>query len=142
MVCVNGTLVIKWRDANWHLRQQRTKYRTRLEARRAAEEIQQKDTAPSRCPRCNFALWAKPIPRHVRFHDLRHTTATLLLNEGVPLATVQRILRHSDPELTAETYGHLDLEDMRRGLDRLTFELDLTRESGGLGAPVLHSPAT
>jgi excisionase family DNA binding protein len=70
----------------------------------------------------SLVLWAKPIPRHVRFHDLRHTTATLLLKEGVPLATVQKILRHSDPELTAETYGHLDLEDMRRRLERLTFE--------------------
>jgi integrase len=108
------------------------------------------DAAPSRCPRCNFALWAKPIPRHVRFHDLRHTTATLLLKEGVPLATVQKILRHSDPELTAETYGHLDLKDMRRGLDRLTFEdgsrsaisgyeLALTPESAALGAPVLRN---
>jgi integrase len=26
----------------------------------------------SRCPRCQFRLYAKPIPRHVRFHDLRH----------------------------------------------------------------------
>jgi integrase len=35
-------------------------------------------------------LLAKPLPRHVRFHDLRHTTATLLLKMGVPLVTVQR----------------------------------------------------
>jgi integrase len=46
---------------------------------------------------CGMALWPKPVPRHVRFHDLRHTTATLLLKNGVPLATVQRILRHTDP---------------------------------------------
>jgi hypothetical protein len=52
-----------------------------------------------RCPKCGMRLWAKAIPRKVRFHDLRHTRATLLLKEGVPLATVQRILRHSDPRL-------------------------------------------
>jgi len=72
-----------------------------------------------RCPKCNMHLWAKAIPRHVRFHDLRHTTATLLLKEGVPLATVQRVLRHTDPRLTTEIYGHLDVEDMRAGLERL-----------------------
>jgi integrase len=89
---------------------------------------------PGRCPRCDFVLYARAIPRHVRFHDLRHTTATLLLREGVPLAVVQRILRHSTPELTAEIYGHLDLADMRAGLDRLTLE-----EIPGPGpAPVLR----
>ncbi len=71
---------------------------------------------PGRCPRCNMRLWAKPLPRHVRFHDVRHTTATLLLKMGVPLVTVQRILRHKDVRLTASTYGHLSIDDMREGL--------------------------
>ena len=66
-------------------------------------------------------LWVTPVPRHVRFHDLRHTTATLLLKGGVPLATVQRILRHTDPRLTSEIYGHLDVEDMRTGIEHLQF---------------------
>ena len=73
---------------------------------------------PGRCPRCNMRLWAKPLPRHVRFHDVRHTTATLLLKMGVTLVTVQRILRHKDVRLTASTYGHLSIEDMREGLAR------------------------
>jgi integrase len=72
-----------------------------------------------RCPKCNMKLWAKPLPRHVRFHDLRHTTATLLLKALVPLATVQRVLRHTDPRLTAMTYGHLDVSDMRARLNGL-----------------------
>src|SRR5712691_9233592 len=50
-----------------------------------------------------------------------NTTATLLLKAKVPLATVQRILRHSDPRLTSEVYGHLDLDDMREGLKALDF---------------------
>ena len=73
------------------------------------------------CPRCGMKLWPKPLPRSLRFHDLRHTTATLLLKAGVPLATVQRILRHSDPAITTEVYGHLDVEDMRKGLNQLSF---------------------
>ena len=40
---------------------------------------------------------------------------------GVPLATVQRILRHSDPAITTEVYGHLDVEDMRKGINQLDF---------------------
>jgi len=74
-----------------------------------------------RCPKCNMRLWSQAVPGHVRFHDLRHTTATLLLKAGVPLATVQRILRHTDPAITSEIYGHLDLEDMRTGINRLAF---------------------
>ena len=74
-----------------------------------------------KCPRCDFHLYAKPIPRPVRFHDLRHTAATLMLKDGVSLAVVSKLLRHSDPKLTSEVYGHLELEDMRRGVDRLDF---------------------
>ncbi len=74
-----------------------------------------------RCPQCSFRLWPSAISRHVRWHDLRHTTATLLLKAGVPLATVQKVLRHSDPAITSEIYGHLDLEDMRAAVNRLPF---------------------
>src|SRR5207245_1486448 len=75
------------------------------------------DAEPRRCPTHAHLLWPKPRVRPIRFYDLRHTTATLLLKAGVPLATVQRVLRHSDPNLTAGTYGHLDLDDVRSGLD-------------------------
>lgn len=95
------------------------------------------DATQARCPRCNFSLWPKAIPRHVRFHDLRHTTATLLLKEGAPLAVVQRILRHSDPAITTETYGHLELADMRAAIAKLKFE----QVSSSDGAPVVRSSA-
>jgi hypothetical protein len=78
---------------------------------------------------------AHPAAR--RFHDLRHTTATLLLKDGVSLATVQKVLRHSDPELTTAIYGHLDITDTRAALDRLTFEeTGAGRPSAPDGAPV------
>jgi hypothetical protein len=76
------------------------------------------------CPHCGMKLWPRARPRPLRFHDLRHTTATLLLKAGVPLATVQRLLRHSDPAITTEVYGHLDVEDMRRGINQLAFQED------------------
>ena len=31
------------------------------------------------CPACGMKLWPKALPRPMRFHDLRHTTATLLM---------------------------------------------------------------
>jgi len=98
---------------------------------------------PGRCPRCNMRLWAKPLPRHVRFHDVRHTTATLLLKCGVPLVTVQRILRHKDVRLTASTYGHLSIEDMREGLARFPLGSLDGLVPGGARPPLeaVNSPA-
>jgi integrase len=43
----------------------------------------------------------------VRFHDLRHTAATLLLAQGVDLRTIMEILGHSQISLTLNTYGHV-----------------------------------
>ncbi len=76
-------------------------------------------SASKRCPKCNLPLWSKTIPRDVGFHGLRHSTATLLLKAKVPYAIVQRIMRHRDPRLTTETYGHLEVDDMRIALDEL-----------------------
>ena len=55
----------------------------------------------------------------MRFHDLRHTTATLLLGAGVAAHLVQRILRHRDLRTTLGTYAHLDVDDMRSALTNL-----------------------
>ena len=50
------------------------------------------------------ALKAAGLPHHSP-HDLRHTFASLLLQDGVSLAHVQRMLGHSDARLTATLYG-------------------------------------
>jgi DNA-directed RNA polymerase subunit RPC12/RpoP len=34
-------------------------------------------SADSTCPRCSMKLWVKPVPRQLRFHDTRHSTAAL-----------------------------------------------------------------
>lgn len=43
----------------------------------------------------------------IRFHDLRHTAATLLLLEGVPDRVVAELLGHADPALTKRVYQHV-----------------------------------
>ena len=46
--------------------------------------------------------------RRLRFHDLRHSCASLLLANGVPLKQIQEWLGHSSFKITADAYAHLD----------------------------------
>jgi len=88
------------------------------------------DANPRRCPKCKFKLSAIGQVRPIRFHHLRHTTASLLLMSGADLAAVQRIMRHQDPRTTTEFYGHLAAHYLKKEIERLSF-----------GAP-LAEPAT
>jgi integrase len=47
------------------------------------------------------------LPSTVRFHDLRHTCATLLLSKGIHSKIVQEILGHSTVSITLDTYSHV-----------------------------------
>ncbi len=53
------------------------------------------------------------------FHALRGQAATDLARAGVPLATTQKIMRHSTPTLTAKHYTHLRTEDMADAIARV-----------------------
>ena len=61
--------------------------------------------------------------RSIRFHDLRHTCASLLLNKGkgkVTMKDIQEWLGHSDYKTTANTYAHLDLTSKKTSLETLS----------------------
>ena len=45
--------------------------------------------------------------KHRRFHDLRHTCATLLLAQGVPIRVVMETLGHTQIATTADIYSHV-----------------------------------
>jgi integrase len=46
------------------------------------------------------------LPR-IRFHDLRHTAASIMLNNNIPVMVVSSMLGHSSPSITLDVYGHL-----------------------------------
>jgi integrase len=54
-----------------------------------------------------------------RFHDLRHTAASLLLAQGATLHEVKEILGHSQIALTADLYGHAYTSVLRGTVDRV-----------------------
>jgi integrase len=47
------------------------------------------------------------LPGELRFHDLRHTAATLLLSEGVNAKVVSEMLGHADVSITLRIYAHV-----------------------------------
>ena len=55
----------------------------------------------------------------MRWHDLRHTCASLLLAQGVPARTVMEVLGHSQIGLTMNTYAHVMPEMKRDAADRM-----------------------
>ncbi|MFD8321630.1 tyrosine-type recombinase/integrase [Kitasatospora purpeofusca] len=57
-------------------------------------------------------------------HDLRHTAASIMIAEGVPLAIVSKALRHSTLATTINLYGHLFKDSADRAVNALTRALD------------------
>lgn len=66
--------------------------------------------------------------RRIRFHDLRHSCASLLLANGVPMKQIQEWLGHSDFSTTANVYAHLDYNSKLSSADAMAKGL-----SGALG---------
>lgn len=95
------------------------------------ELLNERDEQRRLCPACGRVLWARPIVRQVRFHDLRHSCAVYLLDRGVDLYAVSQMLRHSSPAITAKIYAHRTVETLRSSLGGkptpLALELALER---------------
>lgn len=63
-----------------------------------------------------FLTDALDLPR-LKFHELRHTHATLLLREGVPVHIVAKRLGHKDPSVTLDVYADAIPEDDHRAVE-------------------------
>ncbi|MBO0891266.1 MAG: site-specific integrase [Acidothermales bacterium] len=59
--------------------------------------------------------------RRIRFHDLRHSCATLLYEQGVPLENIQDVLGHSSPVITKMIYVEVTKKIQRKAIDRLDY---------------------
>ena len=71
--------------------------------------------SPDAVSRINQKLLAKAgIEERVRFHDLRHTFATMALSSGVDVKTLSSMLGHYSAGFTLDTYTHIT-NDMQRG---------------------------
>jgi integrase len=66
--------------------------------------------------------------RDIKVHHLRHTTATLLKNLGVPARDAQIILGHSRLAVTLEIYTHEDRQAQRQALGRISEALGHSSE--------------
>ncbi|MDA4132850.1 MAG: tyrosine-type recombinase/integrase, partial [Thaumarchaeota archaeon] len=75
------------------------------------------------CPTHRVKLWPVAQVRPIRFHDLRHTTASLLIEAGCSPASVQRILGHADVKLTMKRYAHTSKDFLRKEMGLLSFGL-------------------
>ena len=64
-------------------------------------------------------LLDKATLRHTRIHDLRHTFASLLIQQGESLAYVKEQMGHASIQITVDTYGHLIPGANRAAVDRL-----------------------
>jgi integrase len=64
-------------------------------------------------------LLAKAGFPSLRIHDLRHTFASLLIQQGESLAYVKEQLGHHSIRITVDTYGHLVPGGNRQAVDKL-----------------------
>lgn len=84
--------------------------------------------------------WTETAAGH-RFHDLRHTAATLWLQAGVDVKTASAWLGHSDTAITLRTYSHyMNSDSDRAAMDRL--ERLQVREVASADAPPVPLPAS
>ena len=73
--------------------------------------------------RFNDLLKKHNLP-HIRFHELRHSCASMLIAMGFTLKDVQEWLGHSDVKMTANIYAHLDVTRKNSIADSLTERFD------------------
>ncbi|MGW1116933.1 tyrosine-type recombinase/integrase [Streptomyces tanashiensis] len=79
---------------------------------------------PTNLTRTFTTLLRKAGLRRIRFHDLRHSTATLLLEQGVELVVIKELLGHAHIGVTATVYAHVRLRLQRDAINTLSTALD------------------
>jgi hypothetical protein len=107
---------------------------------------------PSSCDKAKKPLLRRAGLPNIRFHDLRHTCATLLLTKGVHPKMISEVLGHSSVSITLDTYSHVSpglggvaaraMEDVlgrRFRLKRWTFTGHVMTDMNGIAGATINS---
>jgi integrase len=86
--------------------------------------VQGRPIDPTNLTRAFTVLLRKAGLRRIRLHDLRHSTATLLVEQGIELVVIKELLRHAHIGVTATVYAHVRLRLQRDAIDTLDAALD------------------
>ena len=72
---------------------------------------------------------------HIRFHDLRHSTASYLLKQGLSMKEVQIWLGHADMSTTANIYSHVDMEMKQNAALKINNLFDISKPKKKVSKP-------
>jgi len=80
-------------------------------------------------------VWPKLLPkaglRRIRIHDLRHTFASLLIQQGESLVYVKEQMGHHSIRVTVDVYGHLVPGGNKQAVDKLDKPVSVNHVSAG-----------
>lgn len=88
---------------------------------------------PKKCFTRNLIAAKIPDATSIRLHDLRHTHASILVNQGVSLFMVQKILGHASPK-TTQRYSHLSDETLRAASETVSDLVNLAAKDAATNA--------
>ena len=85
---------------------------------------------PNRLTKNFIKILRKNNLRKIRFYDLRHSCASIMLSNGVPMKQIQEWLGHADFSTTANIYSHLDYSTKLNSANTMTnvFAFSQTQE--------------
>ena len=106
----------------------------RCAARGGTHHERHPDSQRRHCPNCQMQLWPSPVKVGMKFHELRHSTNTLLAALGVPENVRADILGHRTRAMTRR-YTHLTVQQMRDGFKKLDAKNPIRVAPGAAAAP-------
>lgn len=65
--------------------------------------------------------------KHIRLHDIRHTNATLMLENGIPAKIASERLGHSGIAITLDTYSHVSPKMQKEAVEKLSSDIFLAK---------------
>ena len=77
---------------------------------------------------CKITVEKRNNLEHIRFHDFRHSFATLLINSGESIETISKLLGHANASMTYNIYYHLLPEKAQKAVMKIDDLVKQTKE--------------